>query len=615
MKNHMEEQLKKNYTETMNFFNIMKKKNQTINANPIYDSQKHPNQQEQQVNNFNNTDNSNNFSQNNFEQNNQIQNQQFNNLNNNNNIQMNISSQNNLFQNNNYQNNNDNNQFNNISVNSFPNNNINQINMNNMNNMNNFQMMGNNAPMNLNNQNFNRNNNQNINLNNSFNNNMNCSINNFNQNDGRGSNNFYPPNMPNLSLMNNNSCPNFINNMQFNPNPYPNQVPFPNQNPNQIPNPNPNNNLNTNPVSNQVQSMFTIGITYPHKAGLINVGQSCYMNATIECLSNIKGLSNKLLENYGTYNIDSQPLCVSYSSLLCELFHTKEKCIRPQIFKEIIGKLNPLFEGNHAADAKDLIFFIIETLHKELLPPSQNEDVQIDFVQQEIDSQSEQKMLNNFFIEYNKNNTLVSNLFYGINRSVMYCEGCQKFKYSFQVFNILIFPLKKVKDYKKKKCGGRGGLDLNLYDAFDCEQEVEKLEGENMIYCNRCKRLSPGSHQQQIFGMPQILIIILNRGRNNEDFNEEFRFDEYLDFTNRNNILNPQSYKRFYLSGIITHLGESGSGGHFIAYCRNKVNDDFTCYNDATAVEVSLSDAMATKISYRENEKKTPYILLYHSMK
>ena len=136
-----------------------------------------------------------------------------------------------------------------------------------------------------------------------------------------------------------------------------------------------------------------------------------------------------------------------------------------------------------------------------------------------------------------------------------------------------------------------------------------------MIYCNRCRKLSPGTHQQQIYGMPPILIIILNRGKNNEDFNEEFQFDEILDFTNRNNILNQQSYKKFYLCGIITHLGESGSGGHFIAYCRNSPNENFMCYNDASVVEVSLSDAMATKISYRENEKKTPYILLYHNMK
>ena len=64
---------------------------------------------------------------------------------------------------------------------------------------------------------------------------------------------------------------------------------------------------------------------------------------------------------------------------------------------------------------------------------------------------------------------------------------------------------------------------------------------------------------------------------------------------------------------IIKHLGESGSGGHFIAYCRNSSNDKFICYNDATFYEVNVNDAMSTNISDNNFDKKTPYILFYHS--
>ena len=396
-------------------------------------------------------------------------------------------------------------------------------------------------------------------------------------------------NNQNLSIGNANSCPNFQN---------------------------PNMKLDSQPKQKVENSNVKNNILYPHHAGLVNVGQSCYMNATIECLSNIKSLSNHLIENYGNYNSRTQPLCVSYSSLLYELIFTSKNCIEPKLFKEIIGKLNPLFEGNHAADAKDLIFFIIETLHKELLPPSNNnnENNEIDFLQQEQNAKDENKMLNEFIKEFKLNKTTISDIFYGINRSIMKCNNCLTKKYSFQTFNLLIFPLKKVKEYKMRQIG-RGNLDLNLYDAFYCEQEEERLEGENMIYCNVCRQLSPGVHQQQIYGMPNILIIILNRGKNNQDFNEEFRFDEILDFTNKNLAVNNGSIQKFYLCGIITHLGESGAGGHFIAYCRNSINDYFTCYNDAAVSQASVADAMATKISTRDIEKKTPYILLYHYMK
>ena len=498
-----------------------------------------------------------------------------------------------------------NNQFNNMI--SFNQNGLNNLNIANNQNMN--QMMQINM---VNNQNMNQimqMNNQFMNpiffLNNGNNQNMNPMI---------QMNMFNNQNMNQMMQMNN--INNFSNNLsQSNPNiPFQNNI-AQNGNPN---NPfNPNNLYQTANISKSY-NFFTFGISYPHQAGLMNVGQSCYMNATIECLSNIKSLSNYLLERYNTYDIDSQPLCVSFSSLLYDLLHTKEKYIEPSLFKKIIGRLNPLFEGNHAADAKDLIFFIIETLHKELLPPSQNDNVaQIDYNQQEMISQDDQQMLNAFLNEYSMKQTVVSKIFYGINRSKMYCFGCQKVKFSYQIFNILIFPLKKVKEYKRKKVGFFGSfssLDLNLYDAFECEQEEEKLEGENMIYCNRCQKLSPGNTKQDIYGMPNILIIVLNRGKNNADFNEEFRFDPTLDFSNTNIIINQNSFKKFYLCGIITHLGGSGSDGHFIAYSRNNPNDNFMCYNDASATLVSIKDAMEARISSNDIEKKTPYILLYHYM-
>ena len=112
--------------------------------------------------------------------------------------------------------------------------------------------------------------------------------------------------------------------------------------------------------------------------------------------------------------------------------------------------------------------------------------------------------------------------------------------------------------------------------------------------------------------MPSILIIILNRGKNNQDFNEEFKFDEYLDFSDKNIIINQNSFKKYYLSGIITHLGKSGDEGHFIAYCRNDINSNFTSYDDETVTNVNILKAMKTKISEDESEKITPYILIYH---
>ena len=420
-------------------------------------------------------------------------------------------------------------------------------------------------------------------------------------------------------MMQNNNM-NFNNNMYINNSNFPNNANFMKQN---IVNPNQNqahfnnNNININQnVMNQnnnpIQNDFIKNLIFPHKAGLKNLGKTSYLNSAIECLSNIKSLSKKILYNYGNYDTYNQPLLSAYSNLLYELFNTKETSIEPNTFKQIIGQLNPLFKGEQASDVQVLLLFLIETLDKELHLNKINNNFGNNFFRKSINSTNEQIMLEYFLNEYNSKQTFVSDIFCGIHRSIMKCCECNITKYSFTKFSLLIFYLKKVKNYKINKLGQDQNLNLNLYDAFLCAQEEEKNEGENKIFCNTCNKQTVGTNKSDIYGMPRILIILLNRGKNNQDFNEEFKFDEYLDFTDKNIIINQNSFKKYYLSGIITHLGKSGNEGHFIAYCRNDMNSNFTSYDDETVTEVSIETAMKTQISINENEKVTPYILIYH---
>ena len=369
-------------------------------------------------------------------------------------------------------------------------------------------------------------------------------------------------------------------------------------------------------------SSTTIAKPLPHKIGLQNIGQTCYMNASLQCLTNVEKISKKLLQmfNQNIINIQQQPLTYVYSSLLYEFKITDKSYIIPQTFKATLEELNPLFQGNQASDAKDFIFFMIERLHQELKPPENplNNFAQFDFFKQEMEARDQMLTLNKFLNEFRNNSSIISDTFYGITSSQMKCEGCQSIKYSFQTFNILNFILKKVKEDKSKEFGEENVRNnvINLYDAFYSDNKKENLTGENMIYCNTCKALKNGWVQQSIYQLPQIMIIILNRGRNNKDFREEFQINEILDFHNTPNIFcnidNQKKYKKYFLCGIVKHLGESGSNGHFISYYRNSMNQKFYCYNDASVAEVSVEDAMKTKISRNENEDMIPYILFYH---
>ena len=124
------------------------------------------------------------------------------------------------------------------------------------------------------------------------------------------------------------------------------------------------------------------------------------MNSTLQCLSNIKYLSDYFIKHYGKFDIKKQPLFASLSSLVFDLFNTKKKYISPELFKKIIGKLNPSFEGMHEADPKDLISFLLETLHQELNKANNTPQTNFDFNLNEIDSYDENKALQNFINDF-----------------------------------------------------------------------------------------------------------------------------------------------------------------------------------------------------------------------
>ena len=109
------------------------------------------------------------------------------------------------------------------------------------------------------------------------------------------------------------------------------------------------------------------------KIGLQNIGATCYMNATLQCFAHIKDFVRFFKKGDKHLNVLNNPKTLSYSfkilidKLLPEENEIPEKLYyAPYDFKEKISTMNPLFKGIVANDSKDLINFIVMTLHEEL---------------------------------------------------------------------------------------------------------------------------------------------------------------------------------------------------------------------------------------------------------
>ena len=280
---------------------------------------------------------------------------------------------------------------------------------------------------------------------------------------------------------------------------------------------------------------------------------------------------------------------------------TYETYYAPYNFKNLISKLNPLFSGIQANDSKDLIIFIYETLHNELNNPESNNKILEKLNNQNIPN--DLKLFRQNY--YSQNYSIITNIFYSEQTSNLLCKSCNCNKVSYNIYNFLIFPLEKIRLYLVKT-KPHGLINVTLLDCFEQNEEQELLCGMNQIYCNNCKRQSDALSFNRLYNCPEVLTIILNRGKGLQ-FSVEFKFPMLLDIDKY--VIDKSCGTKYELIGVITHLGESGMSGHFIAYCKSSPGDkNWYCFNDALVNKCKDPEEEI-------NSRGIPYVLYYQKIK
>ena len=172
--------------------------------------------------------------------------------------------------------------------------------------------------------------------------------------------------------------------------------------------------------------------------GLNNIGATCYMNATLQCFSNTKKLTEYFLYDFDYEKDKNKIISYEYYHLLRKLWGKKYNNIpySPKEFKEVLSKENPLFQGIAANDSKDLVNFLLERFHQELNSVKynnfDNNEIRTDINQ--INQSNENEMFKLFFDDFcKKYNSPISNMFYGILETKYKCNICNTFKFNFQV--------------------------------------------------------------------------------------------------------------------------------------------------------------------------------------
>ena len=435
---------------------------------------------------------------------------------------------------------------------------------------------------------FNNNINNNINYNYNLNN-INSFVHNINQFNNNFLNMNNQPNPFNNNCQFNNINPNFINtNFQMNDN-------LNNMNQN-------NNNLNNNIIddlsifnrkSEEIQNIFPL-------MGLNNVGLNSYMNSTLQCLLHIPELNYYFINIYpirkdNFFNINNTEtgglLSKEYYKVvqfvckdLVNSNSNESNSFSPEDFNYSLCRLNPQISKNEENDSRDLLLYLIKSMHKELNYLGDKKIKEIPRCNQLIEQESF-----NIFDEINikLNCSIISYLFYGIIKSTSICSQCNSIFYDFKTLQILNFPLN---NFHNKI--------FNIYQGF---KEYIKTEIKN-FYCKQCKDSRDAKIRSIIFAAPPYLIINLDYGKNKEYNPKKIAFGEIIDLTDFIDYKN--SFERTYkLIAVNSHIGISGNNGHYISYCKSSYNKWYK-YNDSRVNECA----------FEEVNSNSPYILIFKKM-
>ena len=202
--------------------------------------------------------------------------------------------------------------------------------------------------------------------------------------------------------------------------------------------------------------------------GLDNLGNTCFMNTVLQCLSNTDELRDYFLDNNFNSNINrTNPfgsngnVAIGFSNLVKHLWSGEHASYSPDKFKDFISTKMNKFEGNAQEDSVEFMEIFLDLLHEDLNRVDRTKKIIVDVLPKEEDQLTDSELANEMWIRHRKfNDSLIVDIFHGQLKSHLKCSVCAKNSLTFDPFLFLPVPLPKPQitytvfffnlDYEKK---------------------------------------------------------------------------------------------------------------------------------------------------------------------
>uniref|UniRef100_A0A673YTS6 Ubiquitin carboxyl-terminal hydrolase n=1 Tax=Salmo trutta TaxID=8032 RepID=A0A673YTS6_SALTR len=349
--------------------------------------------------------------------------------------------------------------------------------------------------------------------------------------------------------------------------------------------------------------------------GLRNLGNTCFMNAILQSLSNIQQFSCYFMElpavalrsgktaGRRMYHTRSQgdtsvSLVEELRKTLCYLWQGGPTAFSPDSLFYVVWKIMPSFRGYQQQDAHEFMRYLLDHLHRELqggLNGSNN------------NNHSSCRGCNR-----NGTSTVVTSIFGGVLQNEVNCLICGTESRKFDPFLDLSLDIPSQFRHKRTK-DQEPGPTCTLRDCLCSFTDLEELDQTELYMCHRCKKRQKSTKKFWVQKLPKVLCLHLKRFhwtsylRNKVTTYVEFPL-RGLDM--RGYLLQPEEALPdrwlYDLVAVVVHHGSGVGSGHYTAY--GKRDGRWYHFNDSTvtlAEEETVVKAKAYILFYTERPDKT----------
>lgn len=322
--------------------------------------------------------------------------------------------------------------------------------------------------------------------------------------------------------------------------------------------------------------------------GLINLGNTCFLNSCVQVLSHTYELHDLLdQETYLKHlktDLPDAGILTEWNELR-KLAWTNNGIISPNKFVHHVQKVahakgRELFTGWAQNDMPEFLLFMIECMHNSISRPMNMR------IRGQTENTTDQLAVQCYAMlkeVYSKEYSEIMPLFYGIYVSQIMSVD-QRHIHSMKPENYFMLDL----PVPNKP-------DITLYDCFDAFTHYEIMQGDNAWYNEKTGKKEDVKKGITFWNFPSILVITLKRfsfdGRRKIGSHIDFPLDN-LDLSKYVKGYNPRQYV-YDLFGICNHIG-GVSGGHYTSFV--KVSDgSWKHFNDN---KVGKVDHVVTPMAY-----------------